>query len=190
VRIFEQCKTVSATTLNFGCPNDLHGGRIMSFDLSGILDIMNALYGLKPIWIKFSPYSDPLQLKEVAQILNERGKGKVRAVVACNTFPNAFVSRDVITPNGGLAGLSGPAMKPIALGQVVQWRKHLIPEIDVIGVGGIMTGNDVVDFLDAGAAATQVCSLAFWSGNPSELGGRLIKDKTSGRFTQLLTDRA
>ncbi len=187
MRIFSQCDTVAAIEFNFGCPNETHGGRIISFDASGIRDILNGIYGPKPIWMKVSPYSDPMLLKEIAGIVNE--SDKIRAVVTCNTFPNAYVDTNAISPNGGLAGLSGPALKPIALGQVVQWRKHLKSDIDVIGVGGIMTGNDIVDFLDAGARAVQIASCAFWSGEPRRLGEWLTADGTSERFQALLASR-
>lgn len=154
----------------------------MSFDLSSIEELLMHLHPNKPVWLKFSPYSDPMFLKEMAAVVNS-AKSKVKAVVTCNTFPNAYVSRNAITPNDGLADLSGPALKSIALGQVVQWRKHLDSDIDVIGVGGITTGNDAQDFLEAGASAIQTNSLAFWSGKPPEYGGRLTAEGSSERFT-------
>lgn len=171
---------VMAIELNFGCPNTDHG-KIMSFDPIRLSELFTKLgKPQKPIWVKFSPYSDPGLLKEVAAVVNETTA--ISAVVTCNTFPNAYVGKDAISPMGGLAGLSGPALKPISLGQVVQFRQHLIPEIDVIGVGGITTGNDVVDFLDAGAVAVQLTSLPFWMDNPSHFWEVLLHPDTGDRL--------
>jgi len=188
LKMLYPCYYVAAITLNFGCPNTGHSGRIMSFDLRGIETMLNQLKQFDsnyqtPIWMKVSPYTDPMQLKEVAAIVNS--SRRIKAIVTCNTFPNAYAGRESISPNDGLAGLSGPALKHIAMGQVWQWRKHLNSDIDVIGVGGITTGNDVVDFLDAGANAVQVVSLPFWLGEPRRLGEALMAEGTSERFQTL-----
>ncbi len=175
-------KSVKAIELNFGCPNTEHG-KIMSFDLRSLETLCARLNTSVrvPIWVKFSPYSDPGLLKEVAAVVNTAGAA-IRAVVSCNTFPNAYVGTDAISPMGGLAGLSGPALKQIALGQVIQFRQHLISQIDVIGVGGITTGNDVADFLDAGAKAVQMTSLPFWMGHPGHFWETLLDQNTGNRL--------
>lgn len=179
----------SAIELNFGCPNTKHG-KIMSFDLESLdtlfRELVDCNYQL-PIWTKFSPYSDPGLLKEVANIVNG-SKSVIKAVVACNTFPNAFAGLENISPNNGLAGLSGPAMKPIALGQVLQFKQHLDSDVDVVGVGGITTGNDVVDFLIGGANAVQLTSMPFWSGKPGEFWERLLNTQDGTRLEEYLTE--
>ncbi len=110
--------------------------------------------------VKLSPFSDPFGLSEVARVI---GQSKlVKAVTAVNTFPNALSydekGKPRITPGGGLAGLAGPAIKPIALGQVKQLRGMLPEHIDIIGVGGISTGRDILDYFKAGAVAVQVAT--------------------------------
>lgn len=189
VSAFARC--ASAHEFNFGCPNVLGHGRIMSFDLLGLEKLFSQLEGVakKPIWVKFSPYSDPGQLKEVAQVVNKYSS-VISAVVTCNTFPNAYAGRYAISPNNGLAGLSGSAMKPIALGQVVQFRQHLKADIDVIGVGGVTSGNDVVDFFEAGAQAVQMTSLPFWLGEPSRFWEALLNPETGKHLEALLTERS
>lgn len=180
-------KGIKARELNAGCPNTGH--KILSFDpaaLTRLLQRINkSLEKTSPIWLKLSPYSDPGLLKEVAETINAF-EGIVDAVVTCNTFPNAFAGKDAITPNYSLGGLSGPALKPIALGQVVQFRKYLRNDIDVIGVGGITTGNDIVDFLQAGATAVQLTSLPFWLGEPKKFWEALLDPITGGRLIALL----
>jgi dihydroorotate dehydrogenase (fumarate) len=179
---------VSAIEFNFGCPNTAeHGGRTMSFDIKGIAETLSGAratmmtIGPRPIslWLKFSPYSDAKQLEEVAAVVKEYGD-IVDAVVACNTFPNAVMRterKQVTTPNKGRAGLSGIAMKTIALGQVEQWREHLSASIDVIGVGGVTEGQDVIDLLDAGAVAVQATSLPIWCGGPRAFQNLLLESE-------------
>ncbi len=156
---------VDAVELNLSCPNILIDGkqkRISCFDLEYIEEIIlvterwtgdEAMIG-----IKVSPYSDPWLIEGVTNVLNDYSL--IKFVIACNTFPNALVfdekGKPVITFGDGYGGLSGPALKPIALGQVKQLRALLSDRIDVIGCGGITTGKDVADFLTAGATAVQV----------------------------------
>ena len=122
----------------------------------------------------------------MAEIVNSFTDLLNLTVVTCNTFADAYAGEGVIDPNDGMAGLSGPAMKQIALGQVKRFRQYLDPAVDVIGVGGITTGDDIVDFLDAGAAAVQITSLAHWAGDPKSFQERLLDEKTASRFLQLL----
>ena len=192
VRIFGGLENVSAIELNFGCPNtqDEHK-TIMSFDHDSLNQVIHRVMQLGlsvPIWVKLSPYSNPQDLERTARVLNGfAGKGTFRiAVVTCNTFPNAYLGEGKIGPNDGLAGLSGQAMKPVALGQVLQFRQQLTSSIDVIGVGGITCGNDIVDFLEAGAAAVQITSLAHWTGDPRSFTDHLFNQETDDRFFKLI----
>ena len=126
--------------------------------------------------VKLSPFSDSFALGEVAQVI---GQSKVvKVVTTVNTFPNAFSyderGKPRITPGGGLAGLGGPALKPIGLGQVKQLRSMLPEHIDIVGVGGITTGQDILDYQRAGAVAVQTATA---------LLGRRLKV-----FSQLLSE--
>ena len=89
-------------------------------------------------------------------------------MTAVNTFPNAFSYNEKgesrITPGGGLAGFAGPAIKQIALGQVKQLRAILPENIDIIGVGGITTGKDILDYLRTGAKAVQIATILLEKG--------------------------
>ena len=155
--------------LNLGCPNVWDGGqqkRIFSFDpalveavLKEVETVLNSDAPLA-VAVKVSPFSDPMLLEEVASVVAT--SPIVSAVTAINTFPNAFAFKEdgtsAISPqfSKGLAGMAGPALKTIGLGQVMQWRQFLPPHIDVIGVGGIKSGPDARDYLRAGAKAVQV----------------------------------
>lgn len=192
VQTFAQIDTVSAIELNFGCSNTQgEHATIISFDPETINTIVHRVMQLGhsiPIWVKLSPYSNPQGLQRVAKVLNQFvGKGTFQlAVVTCNTFPMAYVGENTITAQGGFAGLSGPVMKSIALGQVRQFRQHLSPLIDVIGVGGVMKANDIVDFLDAGASAVQVTSLAHWAGDPRSFMDHFFAEGAADRFFEIM----
>lgn len=150
--------------LNGGCPNVWDGReqkRIPSFDTAMMCDIlMHVQDAVGPdarVTVKLSPMSDPHALAALAKTVTLWPV--VKGVVTSNTFPNTF-ARDgkaaAISVGSGLAGMAGPALKPIALGQVRQLRALLPPSIAVIGVGGIGTGGDVRDFIAAGATAVQI----------------------------------
>ena len=150
--------------LNLGCPNVWDGGeqkRIMSFDPELVARSIRAAAGTRaPVGVKLSPLSDPVLLGEVAAAVADAGG---RFVVTCNTFPNGLALR----PDGGPAidvgfgGVSGAAMKPVALGQVSQLRAILPAEVDVVGCGGVRTGEDVRELLAVGASAVGLAT-AFW----------------------------
>lgn len=159
--------------INLGCPNVWEGGkqkRIASFDPGLVEKILQAVGKAVTghhtrVAVKVSPYSDPVLLDEVASVIATPWPlMTISAVTVCNTFPNGFAYREdgksAISPqfSNGLAGMAGQAFKTIALGQVIQWRNLLLPSIDVIGVGGINSGQDVVDYLRAGATAVQIAT--------------------------------
>jgi dihydroorotate dehydrogenase (fumarate) len=148
--------------VNFGCPNIWsqtgEQKRIFSFDpqtIAETLEVLESVWGSPSITVKLSPYSDPALLKEVAATL--ASYTSVVAVTTTNTFPNAFAYNDTGRPaiSLGLAGLSGPVMKAVGLGQVIQFRAELPDRIAIIGVGGISSGKDMLEYLKAGATAVQ-----------------------------------
>lgn len=164
--------------LNLGCPNVWDGGgqkRITSFvpnlikeTLDRVSEITDCV-GAPTVAVKLSVYSDPFLLEEVAQALTEMSHA-VQSVVMCNTFPNASgydnEGKLLIDAAEGYGGLAGRDLKFIALGQVRKMR-HLLPStIDVVGVGGISTGQDVLDMERAGASGVQVGTAYFASNDP------------------------
>lgn len=152
--------------LNLGCPNVRQGNtqkRIACFDPALVAEVLRRVEERvgadAKVSVKISPFSDPFALTEVAQVI---GVSKVAKVVTTvNTFPNAFSyngTKPRITPGGGLAGFAGPAMKPIGLGQVRQLRGLLPEHVQIIGVGGITHGQDIREYQESGAVATQVAT--------------------------------
>lgn len=152
--------------LNLGCPNVWDGGRqhrIASFDPDAVARAVDAAAAATatPIGVKLSPLSDPALLTEVAAAI---AAGPARFVVSCNTFPNGLALRPDGAPalGVGFGGVSGAALKPIALGQVAQLRAALPEAVDIVGVGGVRRGADVEDLRRAGASAVGLAT-AYWN---------------------------
>ena len=153
--------------LNLGCPNVWQGStqkRIACFDSALVAEVLHRVEEKvgadAKVSVKISPFSDPFALAELAKTIS--ASRLVKVVTTANTFPNAFAFDEQmeprITPGEGLAGFAGPAMKPIALGQVRQLYKLLPPHIQIIGVGGISHGKDILEYLESGAKAVQVAT--------------------------------
>ena len=163
-------KGADMVELNISCGNLKKGKKqlpIFCFDPKSVdlilFDIQQRLGVGRKIAVKLAPFSDPFLLREVAKIISRYRI--VKAVTTSNTFPNALYYDDngkpLVDSPDGLAGLGGPALKAIALGQVKQSRMILPNRIDIIGVGGIRSGQDVVDYIRAGAKAIQIGTALF-----------------------------
>ncbi|HZX73897.1 MAG TPA: hypothetical protein VFE57_05730, partial [Cyclobacteriaceae bacterium] len=154
---------------NYGCPNVwVNKGDqkdIVSHDFETLkqttISILakNTLEGCQGrIGIKLSPLY-PSDIAKVAEFLNTlalvplNNVPYVGFVTTTNTIPNCYEEEDgcsVITPGEGLAGMAGPAVGPMARGQIRQFRKLLDQRIHIVGVGGISTGEDVAKMLKCG----------------------------------------
>ena len=157
---------VDEIEVNLGCPNvwsDSKQKPIVSFDLFGMArlldDMTDAVGDAAPVVLKLSPYSNPVELTEIAKLISSHSL--VKGVATSNTLANAIDFTDdgkpVIGVGVGLAGLSGAAMLRINLGQTFQFRQQLPTRIKVIGVGGIRTGRDMWKYINcAGADGVQV----------------------------------
>lgn len=166
--------------LNLSCPNVLDGATrktIVSYDLILIEEIVRSCAELVSqhssevrLTAKFSPFSNPEELVATARIVSACD---IAGVVTQNTVPNCLLFNSdgtvqIDTADGtGWAGLSGVAVKAMALGQVNQWRRALDAEnssITVWGVGGVATGRDVLDMKRAGAVMVEVGTAYFTHG--------------------------
>lgn len=112
--------------------------------------------------VKLSPLY-PNLLKKIAEIIMNKFLD-IKAVIISNTFPNGFMADSNGKPilnKMKLGGVGGLALKPTALGMVYQLREILTEDIEIIGVGGITTGQDMADFIVAGAKAVQIATAFF-----------------------------
>eukprot|EP00536_Pseudo-nitzschia_multiseries_P015165 jgi/Psemu1/320802/estExt_fgenesh1_pm.C_8330001 len=164
-------KRIVGVELNLACPNVI-GKPIIAYDFDQMREILETIAAKNYTFVlglKLPPYLDGKHLQAAASIINEYS-GMVSYVVCINTIGNALSVDPVseapfIASNNGLAGLSGPAAKYTALANVRQMRQQLKSAIDVIGVGGITTGQDAFEFLLCGAAAVQV-GTCHWKEGP------------------------
>ncbi|MCX7943646.1 MAG: dihydroorotate dehydrogenase [Deltaproteobacteria bacterium] len=148
---------VDAIEVNISCPNVKAGGLSFGKDINLIKDLTRRLRDIfpKPIIIKVSP---DLPYIEIAKICRNEG---IDAITCINTIQSLLidVEKKTFFFNNLYGGLSGPAIKPIALRVVYQVAKEV--GIPVIGCGGIMSYKDAVEFFMAGATAVQIGTANF-----------------------------
>jgi len=149
---------VAVVELNISCPNVDKGGLLFGCDALAAARVTAAVRAVTrlPLWVKMSPEAG--DLKGVGLACQEAGAD---ALTAINTIRGLAI--DSGTWKTKLAnrtgGLSGPALKPLALRMV--WELARAVKIPVIGIGGIATAEDAVEFLLAGATAVQVGTASF-----------------------------
>ena len=158
IRILEDAEGIAAYELNVSCPNTKHGGIFFSSDAGLLRELVSMVRPLakRPLIVKLSP--NVTRIDEISKAAEEAGADAVSLV---NTFVSlAIDARDRRSRIGaGFGGLSGPAIKPIALRMVYEaWKAVRIP---VIGLGGIQSGEDAAEFMIAGATAVQVGTANF-----------------------------
>lgn len=159
VRALESAEGLAGYELNVSCPNTSHSGIYFSSDPAMLAEVVGAARRVakRPLVVKLSP--NVAQIEPLARAAEEAGADAISLV---NTFVALAVDARAQRPRigGGFGGLSGPAIKPIALRLVYQAAQTV--RIPVIGMGGIATGEDAAEFLIAGARAVQVGTATFW----------------------------
>ncbi len=159
VRVLEDHAGLAGYELNVSCPNTRHGGIYFSSDPCLLEEVVSAVKRVarRPVIVKLSPNVaaiEPLAL--AAESAGADALSLVNTFIALAIDPRSRRSR----LGAGFGGLSGPAIKPIALRLVYQ-AAHAV-KIPVIGLGGIATGEDAAEFLIAGAKAVEVGTATFW----------------------------
>jgi dihydroorotate dehydrogenase (NAD+) catalytic subunit len=157
-RILSDVEGVAAIELNISCPNIKAGGITFGCNLAGTHDVVQAAKRAThlPVIPKLTP-----NVTDIASFARAAEEAGADAVSLVNTF--LAMSIDVETRRSRLAnvvgGLSGPAIRPIAVRMV--YECHQAVSIPIIGMGGITTANDVLEFMIAGASAVQVGTANF-----------------------------
>jgi dihydroorotate dehydrogenase (NAD+) catalytic subunit len=179
VRALEAAGGLAGYELNVSCPNTKHGGMYFSSDPALLEDVTAAVrqVSARPLIVKLSP--NVASIEPIAQAAERAGADAISLV---NTFVSLAVDARNRRPRigAGFGGLSGPAIKPIALRLVYQAAQAV--KIPVIGIGGIATGEDAAEFLVAGASAVEVGTATFWDPQAPariarELGKFLAEEK-------------
>jgi dihydroorotate dehydrogenase (NAD+) catalytic subunit len=166
IRVLEDAEGVAAYELNISCPNVKKGGMQFAGDPGMVADVVGAARkaaARRPLWVKLSPL-----VTDIGLIARAAERAGADALTVANTYPAMAV--DFRTGKSRLGsttgGLSGPAVKPITLG--LAWEARKAVRIPIIGLGGIETVEDVLDYVVVGASAVQVGTASFTDPRVSE----------------------
>jgi dihydroorotate dehydrogenase (NAD+) catalytic subunit len=159
LRVLNDHAGLAGYELNVSCPNTSHGGIYFSSDPGLLAEVVAAAkrVAARPLIVKLSPNVSAIE--PLARAAEESGADALSLV---NTFISLAIDARTRRSRigAGFGGLSGPAIKPIALRLVYQAARAV--KIPVIGLGGIASGEDAAEFLIAGASAVEVGTATFW----------------------------
>jgi dihydroorotate dehydrogenase (NAD+) catalytic subunit len=160
VRALDDHDGLAGYELNVSCPNTSHGGVFFSSDPALLAEVVSGVKrtARRPVLVKLPP--NVAAIEPLARAAEESGADAISLV---NTFPALAI--DPVARRSrvgaGFGGLSGPAIKPIALRLVYEAARAV--RIPVIGLGGIASGTDAAEFMMAGASAVEVGTATFWN---------------------------
>ena len=157
-RILSDTDGVAALELNISCPNIKEGGITFGCSLNGTFDVVSAVRKVTrlPVIPKLTP-----NVTDVASFARAAEEAGADAVSLVNTFLAMAIDVETRRPkiSNVVGGLSGPAIRPIAVRMVYECRQTL--KIPIIGMGGIADARDAIEFIIAGASAVQVGTANF-----------------------------
>jgi len=157
-RILSEAEGVAALELNISCPNIKEGGITFGCSLNGTFDVVSAVRKATrlPVIPKLTP-----NVTDVGAIARAAEQAGADAVSLVNTFLAMAIDIETRRPklSNIVGGLSGPAIRPIAVRMVYETRQAV--NIPVIGMGGIADARDAIEFMIAGASAVQVGTASF-----------------------------
>jgi dihydroorotate dehydrogenase (NAD+) catalytic subunit len=159
VRVLNDADGIAACELNVSCPNTEHGGIAFGVEETALGELVSSVRSAsrRPLIVKLSP--NVAAIEPFARVAEQSGADAISLV---NTFVSLAIDVQTRAPRigAGYGGLSGPAIKPIALRMVHQAAGAV--KIPVIGLGGIASGEDAAEFLIAGASLVEVGTATFW----------------------------
>ena len=163
----EEVEGIAAYELNISCPNVKKGGMQFGADpvqAGEVVKAARAAAKKRPLWVKLMPLVTDIGL--IARVVTDGGAD---ALTVANTYPAMAIDYRTAKSKLGNAtgGLSGPAIKPITLRLVWEVRKAV--SVPIIGLGGIETAEDVLDYVTVGATAVQVGTSSFTDPGVSEV---------------------
>lgn len=161
---------IKAYEINVSCPNVKEGGLIFGNDLSAVGKITEKVKAAskKPVIIKLSP--NTASISDFASVVKKEGGDIVSAInTLVGTAFNIWTKKPKIKNITG--GLSGPAIKPVALAKVLEISRKV--DIPIIGIGGISNWQDAVEFMIVGASAFQLGTINFVQ---PDLGEKMLDD--------------
>ena len=156
--VINELDKIPAIELNISCPNVKQGGMAFGVTAKGAAEVVKAVRSAykKTLIVKLSP--NVTDITEIARAVEENGADSVSLI---NTMLGMAINVDTRRPvlSTVTGGLSGPAVKPVALRMV--WQVYKSVKIPVIGLGGIMNWRDAVELILAGASAIQIGTANF-----------------------------
>jgi dihydroorotate dehydrogenase (NAD+) catalytic subunit len=159
VEKLNQCPDIAAYELNISCPNTRHGGMVFgtSPELTRSLTRKLKDRSRRPLIVKLSP-----NVTDIASMARAAEEGGADALTVANTFLGMAIDVDTFKPriHSVTGGLSGPAIRPITLRMVHQCSKAV--GIPILGLGGVVSAEDAVEYFLAGATAVQVGTANFY----------------------------
>jgi len=154
----DKVEAIAGIEVNISCPNVKAGGMAFGVDPQAAFKVIRAVRDqtAKPVMVKLSP--NVTDITEIAAAVEEAGADSISLI---NTLTAMAIDIDTRRPKIAniIGGLSGPAIKPVALRMV--WQVAQKATIPIVGIGGIMTCEDALEFLIAGATAIQVGTANF-----------------------------
>jgi len=159
LQILNEGEGIAAYELNVSCPNTAHGGIQFGSDPRSLDEVVTLARRntRRPLIVKLSP--NVTSIAQMARVAEEAGADAISLV---NTFIATAIDPETRKPRiaNVTAGLSGPAIKPIAVRMVYDAAKAV--KIPIIGMGGISTAADIIEFMLAGATAIQIGTASYW----------------------------
>jgi dihydroorotate dehydrogenase (NAD+) catalytic subunit len=169
---------VAAVEVNISCPNVKHGGIVFGTDPKSAYAVVKLVREAtaKPVIVKLSP-----NVTDIVEMAHACVDADADALSLINTLTGMAIDLDKRRPvlANVTGGLSGPAIKPVALRMV--WQVARAIKIPVIGIGGIMTATDALEFLLAGATAVQVGTANFLEPGAAQVIAREIENYLAER---------
>ncbi|MCE2616534.1 MAG: dihydroorotate dehydrogenase [Phocaeicola sp.] len=157
-QLINELDKIPAIELNISCPNVKQGGMAFGVSAKGCAEVVNAVRAVykKTLIVKLSP--NVTDIAEIARAAEDAGADSVSLI---NTIMGMAIDSEKRRPilSTVTGGLSGAAVKPVALRMV--WQVAKAVKIPVVGLGGIMNGRDAVEFLLAGATAVEIGTANF-----------------------------
>ncbi len=173
IQILNEAEGIAAYELNVSCPNTTQGGVQFGGDPRLLDELVSSAKRIsqRPLIVKLSP--NVTSIAQMAIVAQDAGADAISLV---NTFIAMAIDPETRTPRiaNVTAGLSGPAIKPIALRMVYDAYKAV--KIPIIGIGGISTASDIVEFMLAGATAVQIGTASYWDPRAAE---KLVNELTA-----------
>ncbi|HEY2775739.1 MAG TPA: dihydroorotate dehydrogenase [Candidatus Binatia bacterium] len=168
---------IDALELNLSCPHKHEWGGVLAADPKTTAEVISAVRRRtrRPLWVKLSP--NVTDITEIARVAEGEGAD---ALTLINTLRGLAIDIETRRPSlaNGSGGLSGPAIKPVALYMV--WQTARAVGIPVVGAGGIRSGRDAVEFLMAGARAVEVGTASLYDPDAVARIAREIGDVVAG----------